>query len=206
MCRSGPSPEVRCHGARRRVHRHEMRHPIVAVERGDLRATAIGETFRDSLDKIEWCGGIDTVIALWQRHAAHHRDAIMRRWMPVPRRSCAFARDIFWKRCSGSTIRGARPGCRMRSAAALASSMRRRPTRAASRQDGCFRSMLRMGRCPRRPYVIPGRRKRSRAIAAKMDQIDKSLRLGALTGFLTQRLSGRGAKRPRDVDRGSSWR
>lgn len=61
----------------RRVQRHEMRHPIVAAERGDLRATAIGETFRDSLDKPEWCGGIDAVIALWQRHAAHHRDAII---------------------------------------------------------------------------------------------------------------------------------
>lgn len=59
------------------VHRHELRHPIVAAQEGSLRATALGETFRDTLDKPEWCGGISAVITLWRRHARSHVDAII---------------------------------------------------------------------------------------------------------------------------------
>ncbi|WP_156419734.1 MULTISPECIES: hypothetical protein [unclassified Sphingopyxis] len=59
------------------VHRHEMRHPIVMEQRGELRAAAIGETFRDALDKPDWCGGIEAVIDVWRRHALKHLDAII---------------------------------------------------------------------------------------------------------------------------------
>lgn len=68
-----PHPKVRG----RAVHRHEMRHPIIMERRSELRAVAIGETFRDTLDKPNWCGGIAAVIDIWRHHAARHLEAII---------------------------------------------------------------------------------------------------------------------------------
>ena len=60
------------------VYRHQMRHHISWTSKGRIRATAIGETFRDTLDNPAWCGGIDAVIGIWRKHAGDHREAIIK--------------------------------------------------------------------------------------------------------------------------------
>jgi hypothetical protein len=60
------------------VYRHEMRHPVIWTSKDRIRATAIGETFRDTLDNPAWCGGIDAAIGTWRKHAGEHRDAIIK--------------------------------------------------------------------------------------------------------------------------------
>jgi predicted transcriptional regulator of viral defense system len=54
-----------------------MRHPVIWTSKDRIRATAIGETYRDTLNNPAWCGGIDAVIGTWRKHAGEYREAII---------------------------------------------------------------------------------------------------------------------------------
>lgn len=73
LTRQIPLPLVRG----RSVLRHELRFTVAATVRNGIRATPIGETFRDTLAAPHWCGGIRAVIDIWREHATKYVDEII---------------------------------------------------------------------------------------------------------------------------------
>lgn len=70
-----PNPLGEVRGTK--VYRHEGKDSVAATANSGTRATGIGHTFRDTLDKPAWCGGIAEVVRVWRDQAAAHRDAII---------------------------------------------------------------------------------------------------------------------------------
>lgn len=61
------------------VYRHETRDPTTAYALASeaMRVTSIGETFRDTLAKPAWCGGMTRVASIWREHARNYANEII---------------------------------------------------------------------------------------------------------------------------------
>lgn len=59
------------------VLRHERSSMPDMSKLASERVTDLGTTFRDTLLSPQWCGGMQTIVDIWRKHAGQHREAII---------------------------------------------------------------------------------------------------------------------------------